>query len=179
MADENILDQLNSRQELFCQEYIKDFNGTQSAIRAGYSIASAKEIASENLTKPNISARIKELKDSIFIAVGITQHRIYTELRRVALLDLSGAFDENGALKSLHDMDADTRAVIVGIEVDEIYDWVDGNKLNIGQSKKIKVADKLNAIAQIVKIGGWASADKHELTGANGGPVVITGMKIT
>ena len=38
----------------FCQEYLIDLNGTQAAIRAGYSKRSAKEIASENLTKPII-----------------------------------------------------------------------------------------------------------------------------
>lgn len=175
MADEQPIEEtlppLEPRQELFCQEYIKDFNGTQAAIRSGYSVASAKEIASENLTKPNIAAKIKELKDNIFAAVGITQHRIYTELRRLALVDVSGIFDENGALKSLTDMDADTRAAIVGIEVDDIFEWVGNTKQNIGQTKKVKLADKLNAIAQIVKIAGWASAEKHELSGPNGGPV--------
>jgi phage terminase small subunit len=49
---------LTAKQEMFVQEYIVDFNGAQAAIRAGYSTASAKEIASENLTKPNIQQAI-------------------------------------------------------------------------------------------------------------------------
>lgn len=53
---------LTAKQESFCEEYMIDLNGTQAAIRAGYSEASAKEIASENLTKPNIAQRIIELK---------------------------------------------------------------------------------------------------------------------
>ena len=54
---------LNDKQILFCQEYLKDLNGTQAAIRAGYSIKTAKEISSENLTKPNIQLFIKGLMD--------------------------------------------------------------------------------------------------------------------
>ena len=53
---------LNAKQELFCIEYLVDLNGAQAAIRAGYSEKTAKEIASENLTKPNIADRIVELK---------------------------------------------------------------------------------------------------------------------
>lgn len=54
---------LSPKQELFCQYYIEDFNGQQAAIKAGYSEASAKEIASENLTKPNVAKRIKILRE--------------------------------------------------------------------------------------------------------------------
>jgi len=49
----------------FCQEYLVDLNGTQAAIRAGYSKRSAKEIASENLTKPNIKKWIEEQQKAI------------------------------------------------------------------------------------------------------------------
>lgn len=41
-------------------EYLKDLNGTQAAIRAGYSAKTAAVIASENLTKPNLAAAITE-----------------------------------------------------------------------------------------------------------------------
>jgi phage terminase small subunit len=40
-------------------EYAKDFNGTQAAIRAGYSHKTAYSIASENLRKPDIASEIE------------------------------------------------------------------------------------------------------------------------
>lgn len=52
---------LTNKQEVFCQEYLIDLNATQAAIRAGYSIKTAKDIACENLAKPNINERIAEL----------------------------------------------------------------------------------------------------------------------
>ena len=51
---------LTPRQRLFCLEYLKDFNGTQAAIRAGYSKKTANEQASRLLANVNIQNLIKE-----------------------------------------------------------------------------------------------------------------------
>jgi phage terminase small subunit len=53
---------LNQRQETFCLEYFKSGNASNAALVAGYSPKTAQEIASENLTKPMIIARINELR---------------------------------------------------------------------------------------------------------------------
>ena len=50
---------LTNKQERFVDEYLVDFNATQAAIRAGYSEHTAKSIASENLTKPDIAEAIR------------------------------------------------------------------------------------------------------------------------
>jgi phage terminase small subunit len=57
------MSKLTDKQEMFCQEYIKDLNATQAAIRAGYSKKTAEVIGSENLIKPKVKERIQELKD--------------------------------------------------------------------------------------------------------------------
>lgn len=53
---------LTPKQEAFCQEYIKDFNATQAAVRAGYSERTAKECGYELLTKLHIQGRVAQLK---------------------------------------------------------------------------------------------------------------------
>lgn len=63
---------LNDQQERFCHEYIVDLNGTQAAIRAGYSEKSAAQISSENLRKPNIRQRINELAKERNEAIGLS-----------------------------------------------------------------------------------------------------------
>lgn len=45
---------MTPKQILFCEEYLKDFNATQAAIRAGYSKETAYSIGWENLRKPEI-----------------------------------------------------------------------------------------------------------------------------
>lgn len=57
------MSKLTDKQELFCLEYLRDLNRTQAAIRAGYSPDSAYSIGSENMSKPEIASRVKELMD--------------------------------------------------------------------------------------------------------------------
>lgn len=59
----------NAKHERFCIEYVVDHNGTQAAIRAGYSERSARSQASDLLTKPDIKERIAELDSAVAGAV--------------------------------------------------------------------------------------------------------------
>ncbi|WP_251548314.1 terminase small subunit [Limosilactobacillus caecicola] len=49
---------LTAKQRLFADEYIKSGNATQAAIKAGYSKRTAKQIATENLSKPYLKSYI-------------------------------------------------------------------------------------------------------------------------
>jgi phage terminase small subunit len=51
--------ELTPKQAAFVREFLIDRNGTQAAIRAGYSPKTAKVIATENLTKPAISEKVR------------------------------------------------------------------------------------------------------------------------
>ena len=52
---------LSPKQKLFCEEYAKTKNATQSAINAGYSEKTAGIIGFENLKKPKITEYLNEL----------------------------------------------------------------------------------------------------------------------
>ena len=56
---------LTVNQRRFVEEYCKDFNATQAAIRAGYSERTARVIGQENLLKPAISEEIKIRLDQL------------------------------------------------------------------------------------------------------------------
>lgn len=72
---------LTAKQERFCLEYVLDYNATQAAIRAGYSEDTARQIGSENLSKPVISSRIIELGNVTAEEIGITKRWILTKLQ--------------------------------------------------------------------------------------------------
>jgi len=55
-----IVARMTEKQQRFCDEYLIDLNGTQAAIRAGYSKKTAAVIATENLRKPNIQEYIEK-----------------------------------------------------------------------------------------------------------------------
>lgn len=54
------MDGLTSKQKAFADYYIELGNATEAARRAGYNQKSARQIATENLTKPSIMAYIQE-----------------------------------------------------------------------------------------------------------------------
>ena len=55
-----VAEKLTAKQQRFCDEYLIDLNATQAAIRSGYSEKNARNIASENLAKPNIKEYIEK-----------------------------------------------------------------------------------------------------------------------
>lgn len=71
---------LNEKQKKFCNEYLIDLNATQAAIRAGYSEKSARNIANENMAKPDIQAYIQELQKGIAKRNQISQDEVLQDL---------------------------------------------------------------------------------------------------
>jgi len=50
---------LTAKQQRFCDEYLIDLNATQAAIRAGYSEQSARQMGTQNMSKPSIKNYIE------------------------------------------------------------------------------------------------------------------------
>jgi len=68
---------ISKQEQVFCEEYVVDFNATQAAKRAGYSRKSAYSIGSEKLKKPEIENYICYLmaQRSLFRVYGVLQTR--------------------------------------------------------------------------------------------------------
>lgn len=75
----------NKKHEKFCNEYIKDMNATQAAIRAGYSEKTAGVQASKLLKIVNIKTRVAELREAYFNENIMTAQQVEYELTRIAL----------------------------------------------------------------------------------------------
>lgn len=75
----------NKKHEKFCNEYIKDMNATQAAIRAGYSGKTANRIGSRLLSNVDIKARVAELREAYFNENIMTAQQVEYELTRIAL----------------------------------------------------------------------------------------------
>lgn len=70
----------NKKRELFCKEYIVDLNGTQAAIRAGYSEKTAGSQAYDLLKKPEISARVHELQKERLERLALNQDFVVLQI---------------------------------------------------------------------------------------------------
>ncbi len=74
---------MTNKQTIFVAEYIKDFNATQAAIRAGYSEKTAGAIGAENLTKPEIQEAISTAMSERAKRTELTQDYIVSNLMEI------------------------------------------------------------------------------------------------
>ncbi len=162
--------ELTDKQEMFCLEYVKDFNGTQAAIRAGYSEKTANEQAAQNLAKLSISRRIQELMAERKAKVKLDAEFVLGELMKLANVDASHAFDSNGDLLPIHDMPEDLRKSIASVETIEYFK----EKMQVGWLKKVKFWDKPKSL-ELLGRNLRLFVEKLEVTGKDGGPLEIKG----
>jgi len=85
---------LTPKQEIFCLEYVVDFNASRAALAAGYSEKTAARTGSENLQKPLIAERIKELKKPKEDAPINLRERILSELTTIAFANAEDFFED-------------------------------------------------------------------------------------
>lgn len=146
---------MTKRQELFCLEYIKDFNATQAAIRAGYSAQTAKQIGCENLTKPDISDRISDLcKELLEAPKEELKARIVNEYKAIAFARIGDVLNDD---LSINEEQAKLSPAVRELSVELLSRRPAGESSDdeameqITMNHKIKMHDKLPALAALAK----------------------------
>lgn len=147
---------MTQKQKRFIEEYLIDLNATQAAIRAGYSPDTAKSIGSENLTKPDIQARIAKAMAERSRRTGVNADRVVMELAKIAFVNAKDVIDPDTATVRPDALPEDT-AAIQSVKVKTFGED--------GLEREIKMADKLKALELLGKHLGMFK-DKIELSGS-------------
>lgn len=129
-------------------------NGTQAAITAGFAPKSAGVTAAKLLKDPRVIVEIANRRVELIANLELSTERTLKEVSRLAFCDPRKLIDENGRLKSLHELDDDTAAAIASVEVDK-----DGGI-------KYKFWDKNSAIEKAAKIQGLYLKDNEQAAAA-------------
>jgi len=74
---------LTAQQYRFCLEYLKDYNGTKAATRAGYSPDSAASQASRLLKHEKINAELKKIERQAASFAAITPESVLTGIKQI------------------------------------------------------------------------------------------------
>ncbi|EFB9895146.1 terminase small subunit [Escherichia coli] len=165
---------LTDKQELFAREYLKDLNGTQAAIRAGYSEKTANEQASRLLANVNVQKFVAELKSARVEQTGIDAAYVLRRLVEIDQMDVLDILLQNGELKPIKDWPKVWRTTLSGMDVVEMVSADSAALL-----KKIKWPDKvknLELLGRHVSVQAFKDNVKNEMTGADGGPVRYADM---
>jgi phage terminase small subunit len=157
------------RQETFVKYYTgKHFgNATQSAIAAGYRESSARETASELLTKPDIRSAVRRA----LARKHRDADRVVDELTAIA-------FDDFNKFVTIRE---DGRPIV---------DWVGAARCGaLGSIRKMKfdpvtgdpifeMHDRVRALEVLAKIHGLVR-ERHEVTGPGGSPIQVEAVRAT
>lgn len=87
---------LSVRHRRFCEEYLKDLNGSQAVIRAGYAASCAAQTAHRLLRNADIQAKIAALKEERSQLTRLTNAEIVDEVDLLASSDIGEVMDFSG-----------------------------------------------------------------------------------
>lgn len=150
---------MTPKQKRFCDEYMVDFNGTQAAIRAGYSTNTANMQASRLLSKDNIKKYVNVRQKALAEKTGITAERVINEIAKIAFANMRLYVDKGNVPKDIGDLPDDIAAAVQEVTREEKE--FKGVKT---VTKKIKLNPKLDALRDLGKHLGLFT-DKIEIDG--------------
>lgn len=167
---EELKAKLTPKERIFCHEWIVDFNGARSARKAGYSEDYAKEIASENLTKPHIIQYIAFIRHNYEEESGISKLRNLKTLAKLAYSNISHLHEnwiELTDWEVIKDKNPDALAAIESIDTKtetKTYKTEGGLETDVEiKYVKVKLYSQTEAIKIINEMMGYKSADKLDV----------------
>ncbi len=140
---------LSPKQASFVAQYLIDKNGTQAAIRAGYSPKTANEQAARLLAQVSIRQEIDMGLQAQVDEAGITAMRVIKELATLGTIDLRSYYDVSGNLKPMHELTPEQGAAMAGVE--SLKRNVEAGDGVMDTVYKVKLWDKPRALELLAK----------------------------
>jgi phage terminase small subunit len=161
---------ITDKQKRFCEEYMVDLNGTQAAIRAGYSKKTANEQAAQLLAKLSIRQYVNELQKELSESTKISAEMVINELAKVGFSNISNYIkvidkeielgeDEAGTMKTATVRDIEIfKTDDVGLEKMAVVSEIRRTKDGVS----IKLHDKVKALEDLGKHLGVFEKDNKQ-----------------
>jgi phage terminase small subunit len=168
---------LTVKQEKFITYYFQLGNATEAAVKAGYSKKNAVVIASQNLTKLNVQARLKELQEKVASEKIMSVKERKERLSEIARTNLT-QFMELGQDGSWVNLGAETPNTAAIQEIHSRTEYDDnGSKPTVYTS--IKLHDPLKAIEILNKMEKVYEPDKKDNINVNVNVAVISAKELS
>lgn len=156
------MDELTPKIKRFCEEYIKDLNGKQAAIRAGYSPNAASEQASKLLTKANVQNFISDLKKTLSDKNEGLAQQVIDELKKLGFANIQDYIDPGNEIKDLTTITRDNAASVESIKK-TVTEFAGGGESS-GKKTTIqfKLYDKISALEKLGRHLGIFELDNQQ-----------------
>lgn len=150
------------RLDRFPIEFLKDFNGTQAAIRIGCPPKGAAVQASRLLRNVKVQEKLRELIKKQEVRTGIDSDTVLKEAARIALADIGPAFNDDNTLKDIKDIPEDLRRIISGVKTTELFEGTGKDRKWTGYTKEIKFWSKDKHVELLMRHLGLFLKDNEQ-----------------
>lgn len=155
-------DELTFKQRRFAEEFVVDQNGTQAALRAGYSKSSAAVSASRLLRNDKVRALISTHMARLSEEVDARAVETYRKLKKIAFQSIADYWDKtderNFSFRPLDQLTEDERVCIKQVKMrgDELSDIIFENKVQaLGRLLELGLAQRaVDASTRSASTGG-------------------------
>ncbi|QKM52169.1 terminase small subunit [Burkholderia glumae] len=162
--------QLTAKQAAFVEEYLKDLNATQAAIRAGYSARTADVIGGQLLGKTLVAAAVAEKIKSRTERNQVDADYVLQRMVEIDKMDVLDIMTDEMALKPVSEWPRVWRQYLSGFDLAEMFEGSGDARAAVGILKKIKWPDKVKNLELLGRHFGMFK-ETVEHTGKNGGPI--------
>ena len=179
-------EKLSDKENRFVIEYLRDYNGTQAALRAGYSEKSSWTSACELLKRDRVRKAIDEHEKDLSTRFLVTRERLMKEMSIAGYADMADYVDvDNGevTVKNFKDLPPQITRAIKKVECNKTIKYLrDSKGKRTGEevehiTTKLELHDGLKAKELMGKEVGMFK-DKMELSGPGGKDLVPTNIVI-
>ena len=164
---------LNAQQSRFVEEYLVDLNGTQAAIRAGYSPKTAKQQGARLLTNADVKAAVDAAIAARSERVQIDADYVLRRLYEMAEADRADLYDDAGNLLPVKEWPGVWRkGMVTGIEIEALYEGRGEEREQVGHVKKIRTETPLailQTLGKHVRVNAFREQVGH--SDPNGNPL--------
>ncbi|SQC97815.1 putative terminase [Escherichia coli] len=138
---------LKAKHEVFCREFLVDLNATQAAIRAGYVSRRAHVTGAELYGKPEIRARINELKQERIDQLGIDANYVLMRLVEIDRLDVADILEDDLSIKPLSAWPESWRRYLSGFNLAEMFEGEEMTEKWSGSLKRLSGLIRLKTLS--------------------------------
>lgn len=186
---------LSSKQKVFAESYLRSWNATQAALDAGYAENSARQQGSRLLSNANIKAEIEQRLEELTMSSAevlarLTQHAradmgiFFKPVEEWTFFPLS-SYDILDAKEVIEPSEGDKKPEVricyfvrhVAIDIEKMLDPQYSRLIDkFKDSPKDGITLELHDVQGALKLLGQKHGlfkDRTEVTGADGGPVVL------
>jgi phage terminase small subunit len=155
-AAQEALASMPLNEQAFVKHYAEHGNAT-AAYKAGWPNSNDNTAGKGGnllLKKPRVATVLEEIKLFFAKRFEVTEDRILKAYAHLAFSDVRDFYDAEGALRRVPDLPRHLADMVQSFEVEEIWVGSGENRITIGQTKKVRLINRKDALDSLARTQG-------------------------